>query len=70
VIVLIGGGTRSRTEGQGFAIQCISHFAMPPFLKWGIIEKESLKLNYKTFSAKLLLDFVILPYNIIQGTKL
>ena len=30
MIVLVGGGTRNRTEGQGFAIQCISHFAMPP----------------------------------------
>ena len=28
---LNGGDTRSRTEDQGFAIQCISHFAMSPF---------------------------------------
>lgn len=25
-----GGGTQGRTGDQGFAIQCISHFAMPP----------------------------------------
>ena len=35
-----GGGTRNRTEGQGFAIQCISHFAMPPKKK-GIIASLS-----------------------------
>lgn len=47
-----GGGTRTRTGDDGFAIRCLSHLAMPPLDRSGLRLREDTRLWSKVKPAR------------------